>query len=59
MEQLVGAEKARQVMESKNYYRWIYRTILTERAKIHDVLVRYNLESLPAVSLRVLQGKGN
>jgi hypothetical protein len=43
MRKLVGDVKAQEIFEGKRYYRWIYRTVLTDTSKIKDVVERNNL----------------
>lgn len=41
MIELVGKEKAIEVIKSKHYYRWIYRTVLSDGPKIKAVLDKH------------------
>ncbi len=43
MRELVGAVRAKEVFEGKGYYRWIYRTVLTDSGRIKDVVERNKL----------------
>jgi hypothetical protein len=45
MKELVGAEKAKEVIEtsSRRYYRWIYRTVLDDGPRIKAVIEKYGL----------------
>jgi hypothetical protein len=46
MKELVGQEKAKEVMRalSQYLYKWIYRTVLEEELKIKKVIEKYNLK---------------
>ena len=46
MNELVGSEKAKQVIEvsSKRFYRWIYRTVLSDESKLKAVLDKQGLK---------------
>ena len=59
MKDLVGEQKAREVLESKNHYQWIYRTILKDEARIHEVATKYDLESFAVTSDVVVMESGN
>lgn len=43
MKELVGAAKAREVLGAKGYYKWIYKTVLTEGEKIKGVVEKHGL----------------
>ncbi|HKY05818.1 MAG TPA: hypothetical protein VJQ56_13060 [Blastocatellia bacterium] len=45
MRELLGDEKARQLIEglSKRYYKWVYRTVLNDAAKIKAVVEKHGL----------------
>jgi hypothetical protein len=45
MTELAGSEKARQIVEalSKRYYKWVYRTVLNDTAKIKAVVEKHGL----------------
>lgn len=49
MKSLVGNRAARQVMEalSRHHYRWVYRTVLAEEAKIAEIIRMHNLVPAP------------
>jgi hypothetical protein len=46
LKELVGNEKARQVIEdsSKRFYKWIYRTVLSDEAKLKAVVEKHGLK---------------
>jgi hypothetical protein len=46
MKELVGQEKAKEVIQvlSQYFYKWIYRTVLSEGSKIKTVVEKYNLK---------------
>jgi hypothetical protein len=46
MKELVGAEKAKQVIEesSKRYYKWVYRTVISEEGKLKAVMEKQGLK---------------
>ncbi|HYP29399.1 MAG TPA: hypothetical protein VE262_21995 [Blastocatellia bacterium] len=46
MKELVGNEKAKQVIEasSKRFYKWIYRTVLSDEAKLRAVVEKHGLK---------------
>jgi hypothetical protein len=46
MKELVGNEKAKQVIEasSKRFYRWIYRTVLSDEPKLRAVVEKHGLK---------------
>ncbi|MEM6525793.1 MAG: hypothetical protein AAF693_18485 [Bacteroidota bacterium] len=42
--QLAGADKARDVIQSKDYYQWIYQRIIEESVYFDDLIKMYKLE---------------
>ena len=46
MKELVGNEKAKQVIEvsSKRFYKWIYRTVLSEESKLKGVMDKQGIK---------------
>lgn len=43
MRELVGDARAKEVFEGKGYYKWIYRTVLTDTSKLKEVVERNRL----------------
>jgi hypothetical protein len=43
MMELAGKEKAKEVMTSKRYYKWIYRTVLSDGPKIKAVIDKHKI----------------
>ena len=43
MKELVGEARAKEVFEGKRYYRWLYKTVLTDGARIKDIVERNKL----------------
>jgi hypothetical protein len=43
MRELVGEARAKKVFAGKGYYRWIYRTVLTDSGRVKDVVERNKL----------------
>lgn len=41
--ELLGEEKAREMLGGKGYYKWIYKTVLTDASRIKEVLERNRL----------------
>jgi hypothetical protein len=41
--ELVGEERAKAVFEGKGYYRWIYKTVLTDSSRIKGIVERNKL----------------
>lgn len=50
MRELVGSEKARQTIEvfSQRFYKWVYRTVLNDTAKIKAVVQKHGLDGVNA-----------
>jgi hypothetical protein len=46
MKELVGNEKAKEVIEtsSKRFYKWVYRTVLSDGPKIKAVIEKHKLQ---------------
>ena len=46
MKELVGAERAKQVIEtsSKRFYKWVYRTVLSDESKLKAVIEKQGLK---------------
>lgn len=44
MRELVGDARAKEVFEGKGYYKWIYRTVLTDTSKLKEVVERNRLK---------------
>jgi hypothetical protein len=38
LKELVGEARAKEVFEGKRYYRWIYKTVLTDARRIKDII---------------------
>jgi hypothetical protein len=43
MRELLGEEKAGKLLEGKGYYKWIYKTVLTDTGRIREVVERNRL----------------
>lgn len=43
MRELIGEEKARRLLEGKGYYKWIYKTVLTDTSRLKEVVERNRL----------------
>jgi hypothetical protein len=43
LKELVGVEEAKRVLESKGYYKWIYRTVLDDLDSIRALVAKYGL----------------
>lgn len=44
MKELIGEAKTRELLAGKRYYKWIYKTVLNDSARLKEIVERYELK---------------